>query len=366
MIPSLFDRIRRHDGLITDLRQANPAWFTRTLYRNGHLERGKVIAVHRERWRKTNLSILWHLRINYSSGASPSAPTRLLLKFTKPEISPKRPSILGRKEVEFYAVIADAMNAPPVPRCYDAIYSPESGKSHILMEDLSETHFQPKHPLPPSRLACEQNIECLARFHSHWWNDPRLGHSIGRIRTDEQIQKRATEVEKQVVDFMRMLDDILSVKRRRIYQEVIGFYPKLLQLQRDGNVTLTHGDAHVWNFMNPRHPDQAVTRIIDWEFWRVDAGTNDLAFMIALHWFPERRVALEQELLKSYYDVLESSENKSLTWENCWTSYRLSVIKQLLTPVYQWGNGLRPRTWWPNLERVMIAFDDLQCAELLE
>jgi hypothetical protein len=28
-------------------------------------------------------------------------------------------------------------------------------------------------------------------------------------------------------------------------------------------------------------------RIFDWDVWRIDVATDDLAYMMALHWFPD-------------------------------------------------------------------------------
>ena len=51
------------------------------------------------------------------------------------------------------------------------------------------------------------------------------------------------------------------------------------------NVTIVQGDSHVWNIFLPTAGtgggDDA--RLFDWDFWRVDVGTDDLAYMMALH-----------------------------------------------------------------------------------
>ena len=47
------------------------------------------------------------------------------------------------------------------------------------------------------------------------------------------------------------------------------------------------------------------------------------------------------------------------------TDYRLSVIGQLATPVWQQTHGLHTAIWWPHLHRILAAVDDLGCAALL-
>jgi hypothetical protein len=45
--------------------------------------------------------------------------------------------------------------------------------------------------------------------------------------------------------------------------------------------------------------------------------------------------------------------------------YRLSVLWQITTPVWQAVNNIPPVIWWNNLERIMLAVDDLDCRSLL-
>ncbi len=53
-------------------------------------------------------------------------------------------------------------------------------------------------------------------------------------------------------------------------------------------LTVAHGDAHTWNFLFPRS-DQGPAFLIDWQLWHTDLGARDLAFFMALHWYPGRR-----------------------------------------------------------------------------
>jgi hypothetical protein len=47
-------------------------------------------------------------------------------------------------------------------------------------------------------------------------------------------------------------------------------------------------------------------RLIDWDAWRLDLGAEDLAYMMALHWYPERRRRVEMPLLRRYHEALTS------------------------------------------------------------
>jgi hypothetical protein len=84
---------------------------------------------------------------------------------------------------------------------------------------------------------------------------------------------------------------------------------------------------------------------------------------MAVLWFPERRARLEQPLLRHYLDEL-GQRGVAFAWEPLWNDYRLSVVRHLFTPVVLSGL-LLPAIWWPHLDRICAAFDDLECAELL-
>jgi hypothetical protein len=45
--------------------------------------------------------------------------------------------------------------------------------------------------------------------------------------------------------------------------------------------------------------------------------------------------------------------------------YRLSALWLITRPVAQAMNDIAPRVWWNNLERIMLAVDDLGCRDML-
>src|SRR5262249_51134918 len=126
-----------------------------------------------------------------------------------------------------------------------------------------------------------------------------------------------------------------------------------------------NGDAHVWNLLYPRDASSLNIRLIDWSGWRIDTATDDLAYMMALHWYPERRRRLERPLLDRYHDGLVAHGVRGYNREALTEDYRLSALWQILTPVWQAAHKLPAVIWWGHLERSMLAVDDLGCRELL-
>ena len=165
--------------------------------------------------------------------------------------------------------------------------------------------------------------------------------------------------------FRAEVGERLSPTARAALAAVVAGHASLLRRQAAGNLTVAHGDAHAWNFMHPLTPTTDRARLIDWECWDIEPGTNDLASLMAVHWFSDLRQAWEGPLLERYHRGLLAAGVTDYPLDACWTDYRWSVIERTLNPLYQWRRGRPVTSWWPNLARVLAAFEDLRCRELL-
>ena len=130
-------------------------------------------------------------------------------------------------------------------------------------------------------------------------------------------------------------------------------------------VTVTHGDAHVWNCFLPRDGGSDV-RLFDWSEWDLGVATQDLAYMMAVHWYPDRRRRMERSLLDVYHAALLMHGVKDYDRQALDDDYRLSALWHVATPIWQAGFNVPTVIWWNNLERIHMAIEDLGCRELLE
>jgi Ecdysteroid kinase-like family len=151
---------------------------TKVLCQYGALRHGHVREVVVESSRPTLLSRIIRLRLEYE-GDAPYAPHSVIFKTGLPErLSDSWTG--GRQEVAFYTLVAAAMSECLVPRCFDAHWDSDTNASHLLLEDLTDTHVVAKTwPLPPTTEQCKQILRTLACFHAEWWDHPRLGVSVG-------------------------------------------------------------------------------------------------------------------------------------------------------------------------------------------
>lgn len=346
--------------------QATAGHLTEVLRRAGVLGGGEVVDVAVETSRDTLISRVMRLRLTYDR-AGDASPSHVFLKTSHEGVEATLREF-GRKEVAFYDVVASATPSGLLPRFYEGVAEP-AAPWHLMLEDLTSSHAAlGEWPVPPALEQWHAIVAAHARFHAFWWDHERLGVSVGTFADDSgALERNLAAFPKEVAAFADRLGDRLSAERKRIYERLIAAAPRLVARYRSHrNMTIIHGDAHVWNAMLPR--DRAVddVRLIDWDAWRIDTATDDLAYMIAVHWFPDWRRRHERESLRRYHDALVAGGVRGYPFDALWDDYRHSVLWKIATPMWQANHGIGPWVWWNHLDRIMSAVHDLGCLELLD
>jgi thiamine kinase-like enzyme len=324
-----------------------------------------VSAVTVELSSPTVISHIYRLRPTYE-GEAEGAPATLFLKARHLDRSGGA-GLHGKREVEFYRSLAPATPPGLLPHCHDSHRDDATGDWHLLLEDLKDTHASASQwPVPPTLADSESIVRTLARFHAAWWDDPRLGTSIGTWpdpANTAQSQKTMTEV---VARFADALGDRLPAERRAFYDRLIDrTAPLSARYHSHRNMTIVHGDAHAWNFLLPKEGTVTGVKLFDWDSWRPDYGTDDLSYLMALHWYPDLRRARESHLLDVYHAELLAHGVGGYDRQALQDDYRLSVLWQTMTPVWQHAGNVPSWIWWSHLARIHLAADDLGCRELL-
>jgi phosphotransferase family enzyme len=338
---------------------------TAALQQSGALGNGSVREVTVESASPTVVSTITRLRLAYDAEPA-GAPRSLVLKTGRAGHSGGAWTV-GRQEVAFYKQVAPAMPAGIAPRCYEAHWDPDTEAWHLLLEDLTDTHATASPwPLPPAFEQCLRIVGAWARFHAAWWDHPDLGLSIGTRPDAAALESYLQTLAGHVARFSDRLGDALPRERREFFDQLLDAAPRLLaDFPTRRHVTVAHGDAHVWNCLVPRDGASGDVRLLDWENWRIGPASADLAYMLAVHWYPDRRHRLERPLLDHYHAVLAENGVRDYSRADLHDQYRASVLWQITTPVWQAAYNLPPVIWWNNLERVLLAVEDLGCRDLL-
>jgi hypothetical protein len=322
---------------------------------SGSLPRGDVAHVHIDLTHKTEISKLVFLTATYTPEAPSDLPRRLVVK--SPLVQPDVYS-----ESQFYREVAPMFASPPVAPCFAVV---EDGSGIIVLEDLRATHDHPPWPIPPSREQSEVAIDALARVHAACWEASTLGSTIGRPHTVQSLTSMVQGIVTHLSPFMDAFGDALTAEARQVYERVFSSSLKpWLRLTDSRALTIIHGDAHTWNFLFPRSGSGA-TYLIDWQLWHIDVGARDLAFFMALHWYPSRRRELELPLLRRYHEALLAHGIANYPFDDLWLDYRRCAIRNLTIPIILWSRGMKPQAWWHRLECALSAYRDLECDELL-
>lgn len=343
---------------------ADPQHLTTVLRQAGALGDGSVREVTVESDRPTIVSRIVRLRLEYD-GESDDAPASVVLKTAHPE----RIAMgweAGRHEVAFYRDVGAATPPGLLLRCFEAEADADAVSWHLLLEDLTESHMLATvWPLPPSLAQCQRIMEARARFHAAWWDDPRLGVSVGVRRDAGMVGQTMRDFSIHYAKFADRLGDDLSSELRTLYERFQGSTAMLVaRYETRRNLTITHNDAHVWNCFMPRDGGNDV-RLFDWDAWRIGMAASDLAYMMAMHWYPERRRRMEQALLDRYHATLVEEGVRGYDRHALDDDYRLAVLWQIATPVWHFAYDIPPVIWWNNLQRILLAVDDLGCREWL-
>jgi hypothetical protein len=341
-----------------------PDSLTLALRRSGALGDGRVRAIDAENARSTVLSRIVRLRLVYD-GEAAGAPQTLIFKTGLPERLTGGWNG-GRQEVEFYRKVAAETPTGLLPRCFEAEWDERTNHWRLILEDLEDSHkIVTTWPLPPTFGECETILRVRARFHAHWWADPRLGVSIGRWGDAEAIDQFLRRLKGKIAEFEERLGDRLPKERRDLYALLLDRAPRLAKRTDSRRaVTIVHGDAHVWNCFLPRGGGGDV-RLFDWDSWRLGVATEDLAYMMAVHWYPDRRRLMERPLLDLYHSELQANGVAGYDRRALDDDYRLSALWCIATPVFQAGANIPTVIWWNNFERIHMAVEDLGARELL-
>jgi hypothetical protein len=365
--------------------ELTPQWLTEVLRREGVLLAGSVVAIDKQPNSAFNSHTL-HLTPIYSETQPGNAPARLLLKCSLPQAWAKR---AGAREVGFYQMVQTLPDHPPViVRCYDAVYDiapdGEIGDSHILLDDLSESHVIPgprdKQITLVDNLPTDdhltQAVDALARFHAYWWQHPLLGIGAARLGAwcsdAEHFADETTRRRHAWVDLIANETEALPSQVTAIYERILVQLPYLWQtyfqprLATFKDLTLTHGDSYLANFLCPRPGQQGNSYIIDWQGPEVYLGASDLVTMCATFWTREQRAESERELnvLRHYYRTLLENGVRGYAWEDLVRDYQYAIVDWLLVAVQDRLDGAGKSYWWPKMQCLIAAYEDWRVSDL--
>lgn len=348
------------DEVITNLEQVTTEWLTTALTNSGALTRGAVAAFNVNTGRG-NWSTSARLTVCYADGAQGVRPQRLFLKMVNTDLEDE---FFGASEVTYYTRDYVGVEGAPLIRCYDAAYSEEQRRYHLLLDDVSETHVEAATKVPTLEYGLAL-AEGLAALHAHGWGKSPQ-HSADHIR------RFASLAEPGAVYIVKEFSPELQPHWPEMITAFYARHPqRMVERAQDPNgFTLIHGDVGQNNILVPRDGERPIYIIdrqpFDWSL-TIWLGVYDLAYAMVLDWEVETRRQLERPVLRRYHASLLQRGVEGYTWERLWDDYRLCVAMGLYiaTEYCRSEGGARLiHVWLPMLQRSLAAYDDLKCDEL--
>lgn len=355
------------DKVISSLEQVNVEWLTDVLSRDGVLTNGKVTSFNVDTG-SGNWSANAILYLQYTEEAQGDLPQRLFLKMVDADLDDE---FFGSSEVTYYTSDYVDVEDAPVIRCYDAAFSEEQKRYHLLLDDLSESHLEAAKKVPTLEYGLAL-AEGLAAMHVRWWGAEKLREAQAPIHDAVHIRRFVEIAEPGAGHILDRFSEELEPHWPDAILELYARHPQaMIKRTLDANgFTLIHGDAGHNNILVPIEGSLPIYLIdrqpFDWSLttW---LGVYDLAYAMVLDWEVETRRRLERPILKHYQQKLKNRGIVNYSWKQLYDDYRLSVAMGVYIATEYCRGGVNERwlpVWLPMLKRTLTACDDLDCREL--
>lgn len=353
--------------LIPDIDMLKPQLLTGILRANEILGENEAVAkISQVSQSESNFAKHYILALQYKDFRTQRhAPDRIFVKFGGND----SPDEFAKKEVNFYTKIVPVLkqrldkNLLRFPTCYDAYFDEAVGQYHIILDDISQEFKPSPEKAPPTPRHREQVIDTLAHFHAVWWEHPLL-EDLAPLPTAASIEQMIEKYQQKLEELDKAVGKYIEPRHREILRIVSQNYPakRRERLEAGKGITLVHRNLHPKNILY----SSMETMIVDWESWRVDTGTDDLAYMIACYWPNHLRKFQEKVLLKRYYQALIDYGVRDYSWDDFQYDYKASLVRILGFLLAAWTRKKHTSGYWGVLETAMAVFDELECMTVLE
>jgi aminoglycoside/choline kinase family phosphotransferase len=230
--------------------------------------------------------------------------------------------------VRFYQRIA-AESTLQVPACYHAAVDLHSGWHILLLEDLTQTRCGSRAE-GCSAAEARTAIRHIARFHAHWWENPKLAEftwltDSSGAPDDARMAGAHREwwpvflakAGQDLPDELIEIGESLGERRGDIARHLLTQSPR----------TLVHSDFHLDNLLFGAEADSLF--VVDWQFMKLGRGMSDVAFFLSQNLAPADRRAIETDLMAEYISVLSGAGVHDYGVDDALYDYRVALLHRL-------------------------------------
>ncbi len=264
-------------------------------------------------------------------------------------------------ETIFYRDIRPLLEGLRSPRAYYAASDERSGRSIVVLEDLTATGWTFPDPMQDvvSRRDAEDMVDQMAYYHAAFWGAPP-----SRLATSERMQERLNElgVAKRAEIGIERARDVMPAGVYRRKAELIPATMRSLRLNATGTPTVLHQDVHQGNWL--RDPNGRMG-LYDWQATARGEWALDVSYALSVNLTIEDRRAWEGELLERYLSRLaQEGVSTPPSRDAAWLRYRQQPFHVLIFALFTIGAGrlqpdMQPKDYMLRcLERITTFIDD--------
>jgi hypothetical protein len=111
--------------------------------------------------------------------------------------------------------------------CFDAVYDADQTAYHLLLPDVSDSHYTLEREAPPTQREAEHMIDTLATLHAAWWD--KLPPEIEAVDHDFMNEQPFN-----LAGFFDFMGERLTYERRTRYERLFARLPTLLRERMQG------------------------------------------------------------------------------------------------------------------------------------
>lgn len=277
---------------------------------------------------------------------------------------------LSIKEVEFYKFIQKLKDIKlPVAQCFDAYISEDKSKYLLLLEDLSNEFFSSEKVDFTSENIWISAACSLAKFHATFWNLHQMNSNSLLIDTMEDVNSYIKNTYESYEKFINYVENRFDVETFTIFDHALKI-SVVLETERykricsKNNITIIHGDSHIYNYMFAHNQDKAPI-IVDFQFWGLGIGARDVAHLTRVSFPKDFNEEFHQLIVRKYYEELLEHGVQGYSWDTCWNDYRKQVASMLLIPMIQYAFfNLKYEDWINDISSLISNYKILHCEQL--
>ena len=265
-------------------------------------------------------------------------------------------------EVNFYNSIRPLLDIE-APVALFARYNSALNSIIIMRELDSRTRFC-THTTEMTFERAQDQLRLMSRYHGKFLDSAELATTLSVFyawpdwfskldyRDFEKACDRGFEIGRSVIPGR------LFARRSEIWTATRASFEKQKALPH----TLCHGDDHLRNWYITADGEMGLN---DWQAAHRGHWSRDVAYAITTSLTVENRRKWETELLRYYFDHLQTAYGRSIPFDGVFDAYR----QQLMTALAFWTITLNPAPGMPDMQprdstleflrRIATAIDDL-------